>query len=409
MFMVLKRMASGPELRRRGLRLLKKGSVCSPRGMALFGDLISETRPRQTERRLMESEFEAKLNSRLKQELRADRVLLRLDQMAREALSIPLVVVVVGPERLTEIPVTEGDLARCDFCSLAESMPAFRRPCAACRTSTLLEALAMRMSKITCFAGVTVLFALASTLTSGAHVLVAASSRHFRAAGKGADDGWRRVARQLRGSRLDLGRLRKAYLALPKVNPRDLVVLKGIVESASAEVRRIIAHLERSLAPDSPRARQGETRLDELLQSSLLLSTGRTPAARTDRAAGRALVGIVKSMVEHWPHLPYSVKEIARVSRLSPNYFSSLFRRYTGQAFAAFLSENRILMAKRYLADKKTSIKEIGLTVGFSDPNYFSRWFRHLSSLTPEAWRARALSTPYGRKRARASKSRTAP
>lgn len=82
-----------------------------------------------------------------------------------------------------------------------------------------------------------------------------------------------------------------------------------------------------------------------------------------------------------------SLDEVSRAVNISPYYFSKLFKEETGENFIEFLTSLRMETAKKMLADKDVSIKEICIGVGYGDPNYFSRIFKKSEGITPTEYR----------------------
>ena len=82
-----------------------------------------------------------------------------------------------------------------------------------------------------------------------------------------------------------------------------------------------------------------------------------------------------------------SLDDVSRYLNLSPYYFSKLFKSETGITFVEYLTELRIRQAKELLKDEKLSVKEICVSVGYSDPNYFSRIFKKNLGMTPTEFR----------------------
>jgi AraC-like DNA-binding protein/ligand-binding sensor protein len=77
------------------------------------------------------------------------------------------------------------------------------------------------------------------------------------------------------------------------------------------------------------------------------------------------------------------LEDVARAVYLSPNYFSSLFKRVTGSSFRSYLVRKRIEAAQVLLEESDLPIKEIVCRVGFKDYNYFNRTFAALAGATP--------------------------
>lgn len=90
------------------------------------------------------------------------------------------------------------------------------------------------------------------------------------------------------------------------------------------------------------------------------------------------------------------LKDVASVMNLSPNYFSSLFKKETGYSFSKYLLKVRIDKAKYLLIHSNLPIKAIVFQVGFNDYNYFNKTFRDATSLPPAAYRQKHSRRPPG-------------
>ena len=72
---------------------------------------------------------------------------------------------------------------------------------------------------------------------------------------------------------------------------------------------------------------------------------------------------------------------------IHPNYLNSLVKRHTGMSTKEVI-QNRLLLETKYLLHSTTlSIKEISNKVGFSDPNYFTTFFKRLEKMSPASYR----------------------
>jgi transcriptional regulator GlxA family with amidase domain len=86
---------------------------------------------------------------------------------------------------------------------------------------------------------------------------------------------------------------------------------------------------------------------------------------------------------------PLSRREIADAIGVSENHLSRIFRRELGITPWDFLNRFRIKQARELLTQTDRSITSVALTVGFSDPAYFSRVFRKQVGMSPSAFRER--------------------
>lgn len=82
-----------------------------------------------------------------------------------------------------------------------------------------------------------------------------------------------------------------------------------------------------------------------------------------------------------------SLDDISKKMNISPYYFSKIFKEEEGVNFVEYLTGLRMDCAKKMLADKQYSIKEICSEVGYKDPNYFSRIFKKCVGTTPSEYR----------------------
>ncbi len=78
---------------------------------------------------------------------------------------------------------------------------------------------------------------------------------------------------------------------------------------------------------------------------------------------------------------------VAASVRLSPAYFSRLFKEETGESFTQRYNRMRIERAKELLLSTDRTIVEIAAEVGFSDQSHFTRVFKSVAGATPNAYR----------------------
>lgn len=79
-----------------------------------------------------------------------------------------------------------------------------------------------------------------------------------------------------------------------------------------------------------------------------------------------------------------TLEQVAINVKLSPNYFSNLFKQEFGETFIDYLTKVRLEKAKAYLEENQLSLKEISFMVGYKDPNYFSRVFKKYFHESPK-------------------------
>ncbi|MFP4508562.1 MAG: response regulator [Spirochaetaceae bacterium] len=108
-------------------------------------------------------------------------------------------------------------------------------------------------------------------------------------------------------------------------------------------------------------------------------------------------IELARQYIDEHYHKQLALDDVAARVRLSPYYFSRVFKSYTGSNFVDYLNTRRIAAAKRMLRKGGLSVKEIAHSVGFTDPNYFAKVFKHHAHLTPSAYRNKIF--PYSQDR----------
>lgn len=84
-----------------------------------------------------------------------------------------------------------------------------------------------------------------------------------------------------------------------------------------------------------------------------------------------------------------SLEEVARELSVSAYYLSKLFKESEGVNYIDYVTGLRIDYAKTQLSRTEKSIKKICMESGYADPNYFSRIFKKWTGVTPTEYRER--------------------
>lgn len=84
---------------------------------------------------------------------------------------------------------------------------------------------------------------------------------------------------------------------------------------------------------------------------------------------------------------PITLEEVANHVYLSQYYFSKLFKKEMNINFVTYVNQRRIEEAKKLLVESSLSIETISRNLGFSQPSYFIKTFRSMTSSTPANYR----------------------
>ena len=87
-----------------------------------------------------------------------------------------------------------------------------------------------------------------------------------------------------------------------------------------------------------------------------------------------------------------TLEDVARFVSMSPTYFSSKFKRKTGQPFIKYLTSVRIEKAKILLIRPNAMIKEVAMDVGFNDIRHFSKIFKKVEGTIPSEYKVTGQS-----------------
>ena len=112
-----------------------------------------------------------------------------------------------------------------------------------------------------------------------------------------------------------------------------------------------------------------------------------------DAAAGSKYSDIIIKAQEYI-RKNYSIKDIslhtvAKEVSISPNHFSTIFSRETGETFISYLTGVRIEQAKVLLKTTQLRTSDIGYEVGYNDTQYFSYVFKKQTGMTPKEFRGK--------------------
>lgn len=120
---------------------------------------------------------------------------------------------------------------------------------------------------------------------------------------------------------------------------------------------------------------------------SAALSMNQAMSQERDNTTKQVIQEARQYILDNYQDPELSVEKICRHLHMSPAYFSTLFKRETGQAYIAYLTELRLNKAVELLnkTDDKTYV--IAAKVGYQEQNYFSYVFKKRFGISPTRFR----------------------
>ncbi|MEO8883098.1 MAG: AraC family transcriptional regulator [Devosia sp.] len=109
--------------------------------------------------------------------------------------------------------------------------------------------------------------------------------------------------------------------------------------------------------------------------------------------AGPAWFLRVSAHIEHHPGDSLTVDQLAEMAGLSRAHFVRQFTRLAGEPPSEYVFRSRMARAARLLQSSNLSVLEIALSLGFADPNYFTKAFRRAFDVSPTEFRRFGLFT----------------
>ena len=86
-----------------------------------------------------------------------------------------------------------------------------------------------------------------------------------------------------------------------------------------------------------------------------------------------------------------TLNQVAEIVCLSPNYFSSMWKKEMQVGFVDYITEQRVEKAKELFATTDLRTHEVAELTGFGDDSYFSKIFRKVSGKNPGSFRKRNI------------------
>jgi len=170
--------------------------------------------------------------------------------------------------------------------------------------------------------------------------------------------------------------------------------LNGTPLLKDERIRALVAAAEADLANGSPAARIYTDSIGRALAAALMHSQGvlRSPMRHYRGGLSPVKLRRVTSFVHEYLHEDVSSMQMAEEAKLSPAYFSQMFRQSTGVAPHQFVLRARVERAKELLVKEDARVLDVAIACGFQTQQHFARVFRALCKMSPTQFRQARLA-----------------
>ena len=168
----------------------------------------------------------------------------------------------------------------------------------------------------------------------------------------------------------------------------ELRELTQLTASQIAEIRRSLVALAAEVESGQPNPlRQGAAILE--ITGIVLETAAALKKSPRKITQGKSSLDLVNQVMTRRPLSEWRPESLAMATGIQRDVLNRSMKRECGLTLGQWLAAVRLELAKKMLTETGHEIQDIGAAAGFEDRNYFARWFRRQTGLSPSQWRRR--------------------
>jgi len=156
---------------------------------------------------------------------------------------------------------------------------------------------------------------------------------------------------------------------------------------AQQELNVMLDMIQREMDSDSPAHDRATRHYLGLLGVWLERQAVKAAAEAPRPDAGRRLVARYTALLEREFRSGCGVGDLAAELGVTPTHLTRCCKQACGRSAHDILAERRIFEARRLLTETDHPVGQIGTSLGFASPAYFTRAFQHMTGHSPSAFR----------------------
>lgn len=175
------------------------------------------------------------------------------------------------------------------------------------------------------------------------------------------------------------------------LSPEAIAILGGayykVFDVPAEETVQLNALFEQMLAEVNYKRLGFEFLVKALIQVLLVYAKRWPVLASAKFLAANSVQTDFDQLLEHWYQKERSVQFYADRLQVSVPLLNQTIKAFTGLTASEQIQKRIILEAKRQLSYTRQSISEMAYALGFDDPNYFWKYFKRHTGITPGMFR----------------------